>query len=168
MNKKIYYRFQNTLNIEKESYYVDINLAFEDFEEYSGVYPEKEDLFNFILDKYNPTFSLRKDIKAEELARKIETAYYNNDFNIVDDLMSKYKLPYIFGYEEKWIFNDVDSPKTIEEILDINTRPDYWNCENDTYLVVYEGEEILDEDLSGVIFKPTSIVKYYITDNYLN
>ena len=45
----LFYRFQETLDIERESYYVDIHLAFEDFEEYKYTFSNTEDLYNYIL-----------------------------------------------------------------------------------------------------------------------
>lgn len=151
--KELYYRFQNTLNIEKESRYVDIELAHEDFYEYKDRFSSREELFYYVLDSYYNSFSLRKNISPEDLLALIEKAS-NED---IADLVYKYKLPYIFGYKKR----EVDEEYSIEDILDENRRPDYWNCDYDTYLVIYEGIEALDVLFAGVAFTPVRIVGYY-------
>lgn len=151
----LFYRFQKTLDIERESYYVDIHLAFEDFEEYKYTFSNTEDLYNYILNKYYTSFRLRKDISPEDLLNLIEKSCEND----IEQIAENYKIPYIFGYKK----NEIDEEYKIIDILQNSTRPDFWHCQSDRYLTVYEGIEVLDECESGVLFQPTKLVGYYNT-----
>lgn len=135
-----------------ESYYVDIHLA---FEVYKYEFNSNKDLYNYILKKYYNSFKLRKDISLEELLNLIESSCEDE----IDQITKRYKIPYIFGYRK----DELDDEYKVIHILQDSTRPDFWNCESDRYLTVYEGVEVLDECLSGVLFKPTKLLGYYKT-----
>lgn len=156
----IFYRFQNTLSIEKESYFVDVRFAYEDFDEYKDEFNNEEELYCYILNKYYKSFSLRRNITPSELLNLIKKSSEND----IEHLAEKYKIPYIFGYRK----DEIDEDYTIEDILDESTRPYFWHCENDTYLVVYEGVEIHDEYESGILFKPIRILDYYKTSSLID
>lgn len=38
---------------------------------------------------------------------------------------------------------------------------DLWNCESEKFLTLYEGECLQDEGESGVIFRPTELIKVW-------
>lgn len=151
----LFYRFQDTLELEKESYYVDINLAFEDFEVYKDEFNTRKDLYDELLDKYYGSFELRNNISPEELLSLIESS----DGSDIEELTERYKIPYIFGYSKE----EIDEDYKVIDILQDSTRPGFWHCESDRYLTVYEGVEVLDEGVSGVLFKPSKLLGYYKT-----
>ena len=149
----LFYRFQNTKEIETNSYYVDLNMLHEDFREYKREYGESID--KILYKKYFNTLNMRSNISAIELFKLIK----HSNWEEVSNLTEKYPLKYIFGMEKTII----DENYSFEELVSGREMP--WYCEGYKYLVVYEGDLISDEgEISGCIFKPKKILNIFNTN----
>lgn len=152
----MYFRFQGTKKIETNSFYHDLEQIYDQL--YDDIDEEElEELF----DNYKETLSLRENITAEELFNKVVKAESLDD---ILELENNYKMKGIFAYD----LNDVlefHNCNTIDEAIEYIT--DNWNSyagsmvQNDTYLVVFEGEEIanLEEMDDGILVEMNKIVK---------
>lgn len=148
----LFYRHQNTKEIERNSYYLDLNLLYEDFNEYKDEYGK--DLDAILYEKYFKTLNMRANIRAIDLFNLVKSS----DWIEVEALTEKYPLKYIFGMMKE----DVDKDYSLDELL--NGREALWNCEGSKYLALYEGELISNEgEVCGCIFNPEKIVNIYIT-----
>lgn len=148
----LFYRFQNTKEVEKNSYYVDLNLLYDDLREYKDEYGENLDTVLYAV--YHNTLNMREDISATELFNLVKSSNWNE----IDSLAKKYPLKYIFGMRK----DEVDQYYSLKELTHGKDTP--WCCEGSKYLVLYEGDLISDEgEGCGCIFKPHSILEIHNT-----
>lgn len=149
----LFYRFQDTKEFETSSYYVDLNMLHEDFDEYKNVYGDFLD--EVLYRKCFNTLNMRNNISAIELFKLVK----NSNSQKVEELIEEYPLKYIFGMEKTII----DENYSFEEL--INGRGAPWHCKGDKYLVIYESDLISDEgEVSGCIFKPKKILNIFNTN----
>lgn len=142
-----FYRYQDTDKIEHNSRYVDLNMMKEDLENIEKPI-SKEDL-NSLFNKFYSSLDLRANILAKDLFNLV----LKSDTNEVDCLCDNYPVNGIFGFFKDEIDNNYLLNELLEEVK--------WNCYGDKYLLLYEGEELLDEGDLGIIFNPIKIKKIW-------
>ena len=112
----LFYRFQDTKEFETSSYYVDLNMLHEDFDEYKNVYGDSLD--EVLYRKYFNTLNMRIIISAIELFKLVK----NSNSQKVEELIEEYPLKYIFGMEKTII----DENYSFEELINGGGAP--WHC----------------------------------------
>lgn len=147
-----FYRYQGTNQVEQCSYYVDVELLYEDVQELKRLNNtiSKEQLRDELYWKYEKTLELRRDIQAETLFQKVCEA---TSWNEVWTISEKYPVCGIFGYRQE----EVEAYYQWTDLM----SGDLWNCESEKFLTLYEGECLQDEGESGVIFRPTELIKVW-------
>lgn len=141
-----FYRFQNTSNIETNSYYVDLNMLYEDYINHN--YTSLEELYA----KYYNSLSLR-ETPPQELFRQV---IQSPNFEYVDNMCETNLLNGIFG----WKRVDLDEEYTLEELLTDDVALNYLSEQR--YLVLYEGDLLLNEGDNGCVFRPSNIIQQWI------
>ena len=147
-----FYRYQGTNQVEQCSYYVDVELLYEDVQELKRINNSisREELRDELYWKYERTLELRKDIQAETLFQKVCEA---NSWQEVWDIGEKHPVCGIFGYRKQ----EVEMDYQWADLM----AGDLWHCQSEEFLTLYEGECLQDEGESGVIFRPTKLIKVW-------
>ena len=152
----MYFRFQGTKNIETNSFYHDLEQIYNQL--YDDI--DKEELEE-IFKEFKETLSLRSNITAEKLFDKVVKA---ETLDEVLELEDKYKIDGGFAYELDDVI-EFHNCETIDEAIDyIKENWDLYAgsmVQNDSYLILFEGEEIanLEEMDDGIIVKMNEIIK---------
>lgn len=85
-----FYRYQGTNQVEQCSYYVDVELLYEDVQELKRLNNtiSKEQLRDELYWKYEKTLELRRDIQAETLFQKVcEATSWNEVWTISENIL---------------------------------------------------------------------------------
>lgn len=142
-----FYRYQNTNKQESVSYYVDLSNLYEDY-----LTSDKGELALMRLyHKYLPSLQLR-DVDTEELFKQVISC---ETYDEVESLQEQYKVQGLFG----WNAIELDEEYTLEQLLDSVNDLNY--TDDREYLVLYEGDSLLNEGDLGIIFKPYKVITYW-------
>lgn len=148
----LYARFQNTKEIEYNSFYIDLVWIYNLLD----IYPADK-----VFNKHRISLSLRDNISAEELFNQVLECKKNDSYKKVLDMTYKYKMKGVFAY---------DVNKTIKEndLINIKEAMNYLYKNKDvitdimtntTYLVLFEGDLIHDFGNYGCLVKMNKIIK---------
>lgn len=149
-----FYRYQGRTEMDTESRYVDLEMLKEDFNAAGDALQRgltDSELFNDekLFKKYKDSLSLRKEISARDLFNLVKGSPEND----IELLCYKYPIKGVFGELKE----DIDSNYSFEELL----KECPWHCDDEKYLIVYEGDLISNEGDLGYIFRPEAIDKIY-------
>lgn len=145
---ELFYRAQNTKDIEKNSFYIDLELMYEAIKMNMD---EIEDIYQNNLE----TLKLRSSNPKELFERILKC----KSFQEVVVLEKEYKIKGIFGWNKEY----VDNEYSLNDVLSGENSIEY--IDGRKYWVLYEGRTLLDEEDNGIIFEPSRIVGLWEFEN---
>ncbi|HHV27439.1 MAG TPA: hypothetical protein GXX63_09615 [Tissierellia bacterium] len=148
----LYARFQDTKEIEYNSFYIDLAWIYNLLD----IYPADK-----VFNKHKISLSLRENISAEELFNQVLECKKNDNYKKVLDMTYKYKMKGVFAYDVNKIIkeNNLMNIKEAMNYLYKNKDAITDIMTNTTYLVLFEGNLIHDFGNHGCLVKMNKIIK---------